>query len=274
MANAAGMIYESIWRDGDWRKLSMRAQRLYMQLLSQKELDCAGILPLQPDKWATGCDELTVEQVWEDLNELQDNRFVYYDADTYETFIRTYTRNSNVMKVPNMRKSACRSALLVGSDIIKPILAAELRATGDPDCFEVAEKINPWPTVTEPFRNPSVTLPKKPSSEPFANPSVTLPEPTGVGKGKGVTHLGNNLRGEGRPQCSRHPQGTDDPCPGCRRVREWDERHADDDAKRAKGDRRTRIDNCLLCDDNGMTETAHGLIRCDHTTVLTVVPGA
>ena len=125
MANAAGMICESIWRDSDWRKLSRGAQALYMQLLSQKELDCAGILPLQPEKWATGCDGLTVQQVWDDLNELQDNRFVYYDTDTYEALIRTHVRNSNVLKVPNMRKSAIRSALLIGSKPLREVLAVE-----------------------------------------------------------------------------------------------------------------------------------------------------
>ncbi len=55
MANAAGFIHESIWRDDHWRILSRPAQALYMQLLSQKELDCAGILPLPPNKWAKGC---------------------------------------------------------------------------------------------------------------------------------------------------------------------------------------------------------------------------
>ena len=39
MANAAGLIHESIWRDDDWRQLSRGAQALYMQLLSQKEVD-------------------------------------------------------------------------------------------------------------------------------------------------------------------------------------------------------------------------------------------
>lgn len=29
------------WRDDDWRQLSRGAQALYMQLLSQKEVDCA-----------------------------------------------------------------------------------------------------------------------------------------------------------------------------------------------------------------------------------------
>jgi hypothetical protein len=48
MANAAGFIQESIWRDPHWRQLSRSAQALYMQLLSQKELDCAGILRCSP----------------------------------------------------------------------------------------------------------------------------------------------------------------------------------------------------------------------------------
>lgn len=55
MANAAGLIHESIWRNPEWRYLSRGAQALYMQLLSQKEVDCAGVLPLQPAKWAKGC---------------------------------------------------------------------------------------------------------------------------------------------------------------------------------------------------------------------------
>jgi hypothetical protein len=70
--------------------------------------------PLQPNKWAKGCDSLTVEQVWADLEELQRERFVYFDNDTDEAFIRTYIRNSNVAKSPNMRKAARRAAVLVG----------------------------------------------------------------------------------------------------------------------------------------------------------------
>lgn len=261
MANAAGMIYESIWRDQDWRRLSIRAQRLYMQLLSQKELDCAGMLPLQPDKWATGCDEYAVAQVWEDLDELQAARFVYYDTATYEAFIRTYIRNSNVMKVPNMRKSACRSALLVGSESIKPVLAAELRATGDPNCFAAAEEINPWPTLPEPFANPSEI-----------NPSGTLPEPTGVGKGKGVSHLSSNSGGEGRPKCSKHPNGTDDPCRGCARVREWDEANAaavQADELEAKRRARDYADNCPTCEGTNWVPDTDPAVKCNHERTTT-----
>jgi len=171
MANAAGFIQESIWRDDHWRRLSRTAQALYMQLLSQKEVDCAGILPLQPHKWAKGCNGMTVEQVWADLAELQQERFVFYDIDTDEVLIRTYIKNSNVLKVPNMRKSANRSALLVGSPLIRAVLGCEMVATGHPDFVETAAKINP-------SGNPSLTV----------MPTVPEPigEPTGVGVGVGV----------------------------------------------------------------------------------------
>ena len=67
MANAAGMLKESIWRDKDFRALPRTAQTLYAQLLSQKELDRAGVQPLQVTKWAKGCDEITDSDVWDCL---------------------------------------------------------------------------------------------------------------------------------------------------------------------------------------------------------------
>ena len=255
MANAGGFIYESIWRDPDFQALSEGAQRLYMQLLTQKELDCAGILPLHVEKWANGCLTLTVTQVWAYLDELQDGRFVFYDRDTYEALVRSYIRRSNVLKVPNMVKSACRSSRLVASSALRAVLAAELRATGREDCASAADEIDPIP----------VTLP-----EPFKNPSRTLPEPTGEGKGKGVTHLGNNSGGEeSRPTCSTHKDGNpnDEPCRGCRKVREWDEKQAAaaeaDELLERRRQREIR-DACQLCDENGLVETRLGMRRCDH----------
>lgn len=247
MANAAGFIQESIWRDEHWRRLSRSAQALYMQLLSQKELDCAGVLPLQPNKWAKGCDGLTVEQVWDDLEELQRERFVYFDTDTDEAFVRTYIRNSNVIKVPNMRKAARRAAVLVGSALIKPLLADELRATGDPECIAVADQINPSP-------NPSPTPP-----EPFTNGSKStvsepLPEPTGVGMGVGVPHLPSNQVGEEPPACDSHPEDPDKPCRKCQRRREWEEAQIADELEQRRKHRAAAFQaqlDCLHCDDGG-----------------------
>lgn len=75
---------------------------------------------------------------------------------------------------------------------------------------------------------------------------------------------------EPRPTCPRHPleNAKNERCPDCRRRREWDE----SEAARVKADqlterrnRRTAIDNCGLCDQNGKRENRIGhLTDCDH----------
>lgn len=259
MANSGGMIYESIWRDQDWRKLSIRAQRRYMQLLSQKELDCAGMLPLQPEKWATGCDEDSTAQVWEDLDELQAARFVFYDTNTYETLVRSYIRNSNVLKVPNMWKSARRCAKLAASPVLRSVLADEFAASGNESLISAAKELNP-----------SLTLP-----EPLPNPSGRVPEGCGVGVGVGVTHLSSTKGGEkSRPVCSKHPNGNpdDEPCRGCMKVREYDEKQAEA-AEADELDERRRLkelrDNCPMCRGTNWIEVSErSVIKCDHRSAL------
>jgi hypothetical protein len=256
VANAAGFIQESIWRDGHWRKLSRTAQALYMQLLSQKELDCAGILPLQPNKWAKGCDGLTAAQVWQDLEELQDHRFVFYDVDTDELLIRTYVRNSNVVKIPNMRRSAKRAALLVGSAVMRKVLAEELLAAGHEDFAEIVPQLDPSLTVPE-------TVPVT------VNPTLPEPltEPTGVGVGVGVgvtlvcTHLGEPPT----EFCSEHPSGTTKPCRGCAKSRESFGARMEAWKAGQSAERQRAVDNCGMCDDDGWIELSDNSVRkCDH----------
>lgn len=265
MANAAGFIQESIWRDEHWRQLSRSAQALYMQLLSQKELDCAGILPMQPNKWAKGCNGLTVEQVWMDLDELQGARFVYYDIDTDELFVRTYMRNSNVAKSPNMRRAATRAAVLVGSEFLRPLLAEELRAVGDAmgdrECLAAADQINPSGTPPEPFPNGSNrTVP-----EPFAEPSGV-----GEGEGTGVTLASNHVGEEPSQFCSAHPNGTDKGCHPCGRARlkheAWLEDQQQTELERRRKAKQLR-DNCPVCEGTHWIPNTYPLQRCDHQAV-------
>jgi hypothetical protein len=258
MANAGGFIYESIWRDDDFRSLSRTAQALYLQLLSQKELDCCGALPLQPQKWVKGCNGITLEQIMHDLNELQEHRFVFYDDDTFEAWIRTYMRNSNVLKVPNMRKSARRAANLVASPAIRAVLADELRATTDAECIATAYHIDPF---------------SKQTPEPFRNPSVTLPEGSGVGEGKGVTNVSNNSSGVNRPKCSKHPAGNSETenCRGCMQIRLWDEQHAATlaaDELETKRRARAIAASCPDCQGTNIVEISENTARkCNHPGV-------
>lgn len=272
MPNAAAMIYESIWRDGDWRKLSRSAQCLYVQLLSQKELDCAGLLPLQPTKWVKGCDAMTVDELWADMNELQDHRFVFFDVDTDEVLIRTQVHKPFIIRGPKTRASAMRAARLCASPFLRKVLAAELRAAGIADFTGVADELDPAEAgetdpadrVSEPYRNPIETLSGR---YPIDTPSI----PTGTGTGTGLSHLGNYSRGEEPPQCSTHPNGnpTNTPCHGCRKTREWETTHTATQAALAQRAQRIRtaqaaahaITACALCDDDGY----RGASVCDHT---------
>lgn len=232
MANAAGMLKESIWRDKDFRALPRTAQTLYAQLLSQKELDRAGVQPLQVTKWAKGCDEITDSDVWDDLKVLEAHRFVFVDEDSDELFIRSYMRQCEVARYPNILKNAIRCAGLVASEKIRHELAAELRRLRKAEATRKADEIDPDPANgSETELNPSETVP-----EPL-NGSGTLAEPRGYGPGSGSVTLGSTQVGE-RPQksqhdelppspwCSKHPGGTDDPCPACGAHRErrksWD----------------------------------------------------
>jgi hypothetical protein len=266
MANAAGLIHESIWRDDDWRQLSRGAQALYMQLLSQKEVDCAGVLPLQPHKWAKGCDGLTAEQVMADLDELQQHRFVYYDEDTDEALIRSYIRRApNVMKVPNMRKSARRAAALVGSSKLRAVLADEMRATGDPDFIVSAEELHPSST-SEPAASKQI-------SEPLRKGSVTLTEPSSVSESVSESHLSSTKGGSTRPICSKHPNGNSEGnCRGCMKTREWDEQHAEAlaaDELEQKRRRRALVASCPDCNGTNVIEVAENrVIKCQHQAVL------
>jgi hypothetical protein len=271
MPNAAAMIYESIWRDGDWRKLTRGAQCLYVQLLSQKELDCAGLLPLQPTKWVKGCDSMTIDELWADMAELQEHRFAFYDVDTDEVLIRTQVHKPFIIKGPKTRASAMRAARLCASPFLRKVLAAELRAAGIAEFTAVANELDPVETaendgpdrVLEPYRNPIDTVS---AGYPIDTPSI----PTGTGTGTGISHLGNYSRGEERPSCARHPNGnpSDDPCHGCGRVRKWDERYGSTEVAEADAAKRRLRDiaaNCPDCLGTNLIEVNDSAVaKCQH----------
>lgn len=68
-----------------------------------------------------------------------------------------------------------------------------------------------------------------------------------------------------RPHCSKHAENHDGPCRPCQRRREWDEAHAVSAAQSEIEQRRLLKEirrSCPHCDENGMMETADGMVRC------------
>jgi hypothetical protein len=290
MANAAGMLKESIWRDKEFRALPRTAQATYAQLISQKELDRAGMQPLQIAKWAKGCDEITDSDISDDLKVLEQHRFVFVDDDTDELFIRSYMRHCEVVRYPNILKNALRCAGLVASEKLRHELAQELRRLRKADADRVADAIEPADFEPETLKgsetkiNPSETVPER--LKGFG----TLLEPQGYGSGSGSVTLGSSQVGEGPDEsrgdetaartdrddpppehCSKHPDGTDDPCRGCAAAREhrehrerWEARQPERvAAQRAAFWAEVRADPD--CDDRGYIEPEAGRVRrCPH----------
>ncbi|WP_237341851.1 hypothetical protein [Williamsia soli] len=279
MANSAGMLKESIWRDKDFRAIPRTAQTTYGQLLSQKELDRAGIQPLQVSKWAKGCDEITESDVWTDLKVLEAARFVFYDEDTDELFVRSYMRQSDITRYPNILKNALRCAGMVASPKLRHELATELRRLRRAEAAKVADEIDPIEPSENPSDNGSETVVQT-VPEPF-NPSERVREPRGVGEGVGeVTSVGGwvgrsrereadtDTTGEPSndpppPRCPKHiGEPTDQPCRACGVARQtraaWFSEQAQregqarsESARSAAETRALAIANCAMCDEDG-----------------------
>lgn len=93
MARHHAPLLTSIWDNDGFRALTAGAQRLYMQLLSQKRLTLAGVVPYSPRNLARGCDELTVADIERDVAELVANDYVFVDVDTDELMVRTILKH-------------------------------------------------------------------------------------------------------------------------------------------------------------------------------------
>lgn len=176
-----GRLLVSIWRDKDFIARSVEAQRCYMMLLAQKDVNNAGVQPLMIRKWARGCEATSEDDIVRALNELQGARFVCYDVDTEELLIRSFIRNDGIVKQPNVLKNALRVAEQTESPRLRQALSDELETLGRKDASEVASRMV-VKGIGNPFENPSETLPAP------LNPSETPREPCGDGDGEGVTN--------------------------------------------------------------------------------------
>jgi hypothetical protein len=283
MAREHARILTRIWSDADFCALPVAEQRLYFQLLSQKNLSQAGVLPLQLRKLAKGSAETSEADVVAALKHLEAARFVFVDLDTEEVLIRSFIRNDGVMKIPNVFKAALRAATTVESPLLREVLAEELRRTRRKDAIEIAEELSPTGsgTYSEPIANRSGT-----NSEPLkVRDGIPEPQGEGEGEGEGEPLVGGSVGGsrvgtpagarpDQRPpsQCPEHT-GTDNdrPCRRCATAREaraaWDADQTRAAAEARSSEARQRATNraravaaCGLCDPAGYR---NGQV-CDH----------
>jgi hypothetical protein len=83
----------SIWEDPQFVNLPPGAQRLYFYLISQRKRTMIGLLPYTPSVWARGSSTLTVAEIEQALDALNEASFVIIDTDTCELLVRTVVKH-------------------------------------------------------------------------------------------------------------------------------------------------------------------------------------
>ncbi|MCW2899975.1 MAG: hypothetical protein JWO67_2240 [Streptosporangiaceae bacterium] len=287
MARSYAALYHRIWADPTWRALDVDAQHLYLLLISQDNLNLAGVLPLQVRKWSKcvhGWDEMVVADA---LHRLRGDHFVVVDDDTEEVLVRTFVRNSGAYKTPGMLTSILKFAESVQSFGLRRVLAVELGKL-EPLEGKTAAKGSAAIEVTRSILDPS-SGPTKPGGEPIPdgigdgigdafvgthrgclpqNPSDGIADTsiTSTGTGTGpLVSLADYREGKSTPPpdepplCAKHEGWDRDAIPGCRACQRLRENWEMARAEAAKPNPLPPL--CGEC-DNRWIETERGMARC------------
>ncbi|MDT0608796.1 hypothetical protein [Streptomyces lancefieldiae] len=126
MARGHGRILTSVWEDSDFLDLDEREQRLYLFLISQPNLNHAGLLDLTLRRWARKARGLTVAELEKRIGRLEETHFVVVDDDTEELLIRSFIRNDGVWRMPKVMGAAVSGALEISSRKLQQALLAEM----------------------------------------------------------------------------------------------------------------------------------------------------
>jgi hypothetical protein len=120
-------FYLSMWDDDDFIGLSALAKLVYVQLCMQRKLEYSGELTVSVKRWSKAHPDQDTDTIRAALAELDAARFVVVDQDTDELLIRSFIRNDQLYKQPNVLRAALRSAFEITSPLLRRALAAELR---------------------------------------------------------------------------------------------------------------------------------------------------
>lgn len=173
-----GKLFARIWSDPQFIALDARPQQVYCLLISFSTRNLAGVLPLTLKRWIKCTADAIVDNFTQALITLAANDFIVVDWDTEEVLIRTFIRNDEVYRQPNLMKSALKYARQVESEALRWVLHDELHRL--PEHKDHEKTIATANLLVEGLtRTPSEGLP-----EGFGE---GFPKPQGVG----VSYVGN-----------------------------------------------------------------------------------
>lgn len=183
MAGSFAKIFNRIWADPDFRSLTRDEQWLFFALISQPELNFAGVVTTTPKRLAGCAEDFTVEDLADDLKRLQERRYVVVDDEHDEILVRSFIRHDGGWRTPNVLLSIVRDAEAVRSPRIRAALLSELARL---DVASLAgKKADEMRALLErvaaTLRGTLPTPPPEPFGKPFPEP---LAEPFGEGSGE------------------------------------------------------------------------------------------
>jgi len=121
-------IYREIWDDPDFTALPGPCQALFLKVLSQRNIDLAGLMPLSLNRLARLTAGQTADDVRADLMVLHERQFIVVDFDYDELLVRSLMRNDTLLnKSYKTQLGALRRCLNVSSPVIRTALATELK---------------------------------------------------------------------------------------------------------------------------------------------------
>lgn len=130
MARGHAQLFLSAWADDDWLDLSPDCKAVYTLVLSQHDLNHAGVIPLRPDRWAEMLSgrrrTVTEADVQLALEELEEERFVVLDRKMGDLLVRTFIRNDGIWRQPNLFIAAARAVKATPSKVLRAALRSEL----------------------------------------------------------------------------------------------------------------------------------------------------
>ncbi len=126
MSRTQARIHVSCWHDDDFLDLTMGEQHAYFLLLSQHNVNYAGVLATQWQAWARLSHGMTPEELKKAVAGLEASRFVVVDDDVGELWIRTFVKHDGIMRSPNLVVSMSRDFGFIRSPKIREAFLEEL----------------------------------------------------------------------------------------------------------------------------------------------------
>ena len=180
MAREYAQIRLDLWSDPDVRRLTERAQRLYLHLLTSPSLNYAGVADWRPAKLSGFAADSTPETVRAAGAELAVKYFLVIDEAVEEVMIRSFLRHDGLLRQPKVAVTMTTAYASLSSALLRGVIVHELLRLRDehPD----------WAAWTRPQ---VLTILKHDAIDPKALPApeqVGLDVPLGgeLGVGLGV----------------------------------------------------------------------------------------